>query len=90
MMRSALLATAAVAVNAHGAVTFPPPRNAIDSDEEPWASPVPTPVPFEPWCPYPSEAAAGVDPGRNLTGENGQACFWFSNGTSLAHAPSSG
>ena len=64
-----------------GAVTFPPPRNAIDSDEEPWVSGLkPGAVPFEPWCPFPSASAAGQDPGRNLTGANGQACFWFSNG----------
>merc|ERR1719456_1152130 len=68
----------------HGAVTFPPPRNAIDSDEMPWGGKVPAPVPFEPWCPYPSAAAAGTDPnGVNLTGANGQACFWFSNGCAI-------
>jgi len=69
--------------HSHGAVTFPPPRNAIDSDEMPWGGKVPTPVPFEPWCPFPSEVAAVSDPGRNLTGANGQACFWFSNGCAI-------
>lgn len=44
---------------------------------------MPKQVPFEPWCPYPSEAAAKSDPGRNLTGANGQACFWFSNGCAI-------
>ena len=34
-------------------------------------------VPFEPWCPFPSATAAASDPNRNLTGSNGQACFWF-------------
>lgn len=67
----------------HGAVTWPPPRNAIDSNEEPWRSPVPAKVPFEPWCPFPSASAAVSDPGRNLTGMNGQACFWFSNGCGI-------
>lgn len=72
-----------ITVSGHGAVTYPPPRNAIDSNEKPWSNPVPQPVPFEPWCPFPSEEAAGVDPGRNLTGANGQACFWFSNGCAI-------
>lgn len=67
----------------HGAVTFPPPRNAIDSNEEPWIHAVPTKVPFEPWCPFPSATASRSDPGRNLTGSNGQACFWFSNGCAI-------
>ena len=31
----------------------------------------------------PSAAAAGKDP-RNLTGSNGQACFWFSNGCDIS------
>jgi len=84
----ALTAAAAAAallplVSGHGAITFPPPRNAIDSDELPWGGKVPTPVPFEPWCPMPSEDATVSDPGRNLTGANGQACFWFSNGCAI-------
>ena len=75
------LAAAAVAlshactasVRAHGAVTFPPPRNAIDSDQKPWSAGVPYPkVPFQPWCAYATPAMAGKDP-RNLTGANGQA-----------------
>ncbi len=77
MLRGAVLASVAGVAAGHGAVTFPPPRNAIDSNEAPWINPVPNPVPFEPWCPYPSEDAAISDPGRNLTGANGQACFWF-------------
>ena len=35
-------------------------------------------------CPIPSNAAAGKDD-RNLTGSNGQACFWFSNGQVQHH-----
>ena len=68
--------------NAHGAATFPPPRNAVDSDLSPWnsTSGVPFPVPFQPWCPYPSAEMAPYNP-RNLSGKNGQACFWFSNGS---------
>jgi len=83
-MRAALLALSALpTAYSHGASTHPPPRNAIDSNELPWGGAVPTPVPFEPWCPYPSEAASRTDPGRNLTGSNGQACFWFSNGCAI-------
>jgi len=81
-MLSAAAAVAALALQ-HGAITFPPARNAIDSDEQPWGGKVPTPVPFEPWCPMPSADAVSSDPGRNLTGANGQACFWFSNGCAI-------
>ena len=87
MMKSLLTASVAATLLApcagHGALTSPPPRNAIDSNELPWGGKVPTPVPFEPWCPMPSAAAATTDPGRNLTGDNGQACFWFSNGCAI-------
>ena len=71
----ALLITSffAKSVHAHGAVTQPPPRQAIDSNEEPWGGAFPKVVPFEPWCPYPSATAIYSDPGRNLTGANGQA-----------------
>lgn len=44
---------------------------------------MPSTVPFEPWCPFPSASAKDSDPGRNLTGSNGQACFWFSNGCAI-------
>ena len=52
----------------HGAVTNPPPRNAIDSDLQPWGGDFPKgKVPFEPWCPFPSALAVDSDPnGRNL------------------------
>ena len=72
--------------------TIPQPRNMIDSNEKPWGGAVPHPLPFEPWCPIPSKAAVGIDTRcllaayseheycvpacRNLTGSNGQACFW--------------
>jgi len=71
------------AVLGHGAITYPPSRNSIDSDQMPWSGKIPYPVPFEPWCPMPSQDAAVSDPGRNLTGQNGQACFWFSNGCAI-------
>ena len=84
----ALVAVAAVAFAApslvlgHGAVTIPRPRNAIDSNEAPWSQGVPNPVPFEPWCPFPSAAEAGKN-SKNLTGANGQACYWFSVGCAI-------
>ena len=66
-------------VDGHGAVTIPPPRNSIDADMAPWNGTMPAKIPYIPWCPFPSAAAAGRDP-RNLTGSNGQSCYWFSNG----------
>jgi len=61
----------------HGAVVFPPPRNAIDSDLAPWNGSVPSPIPgVNAWCPM-----SGTN--GSLTGANGQACFWFSNGCSI-------
>ena len=79
-----LLLNLAAGVAMHGAVTFPPPRNAIDADTAPWNGSVPAlPIPFEFWCPTPSAAAAGTNQ-HNLTLSNGQACFWFSNGCDLS------
>jgi hypothetical protein len=76
-----LLATEA---SAHGAVTFPPPRNAIDADMAPWNGSVPNlPLPFEFMCPSPSAEAVGTNP-HNLTLRQGQACFWFNNGCDLS------
>jgi len=82
-MRTAFVCTLLPALAlAHSAMTIPQPRNAIDSDLKPWGGAVPHPLPFEPWCPIPSRAAVGHDD-RNLTGSNGQACFWFSNGCAI-------
>jgi hypothetical protein len=79
-----LLLALAAEVSAHGAVTFPPPRNAIDADFAPWNLTVPAlPIPFEFWCPSPSAEAAGKNR-HNLTLKNGQACFWFSNGCDIS------
>jgi hypothetical protein len=74
----------AVGVHSHGAVTIPKPRNSIDGDTPPYNGPVPWPIPFDApnWCAHPSADMAGKDP-RNLTGTNGQACFWFSNGCDI-------
>jgi len=67
---------------AHGAVSYPPPRNGIDGSVAPWNGTVPDyPLPFEFWCAKPM--AGSTDP-RNLTGSNGQACFWFSNGCDIS------
>jgi len=67
---------------AHSALTIPRPRQAVDADEKPWGGQVPGIIPFEPWCAHPSRSAAGHDH-RNLTGSNGEACFWFSNGCAI-------
>mmetsp|Transcript_99003 Transcript_99003/g.154770 ORF Transcript_99003/g.154770 Transcript_99003/m.154770 type:complete len:412 (-) Transcript_99003:100-1335(-) len=71
-----------VLASAHSALTIPPPREAIDANEKPWAGRVPQPIPFEPWCPFPSHEAAHKD-SRNISGANGEACFWFSNGCAI-------
>ena len=61
-------------VASHGAVVFPPPRNAVDSDVMPWAGAVPRDPPgvesATGWCPAWSEREGKV------TGQNGQSCFW--------------
>ncbi|KAH8062568.1 hypothetical protein JL722_3490 [Aureococcus anophagefferens] len=69
-------------VAAHGAVTHPKPRQAIDGSLAPWNGSVPDPVPFDTpnWCAH--ESAISTD-WRNLSGSNGQACFWFSNGCDI-------
>ena len=67
----------------HGAIVHPPSRNAIDYGIEPWKS-------FKDFngqfcsgsyrgpCYCPITDAAG-----KLSGANGQACWWFSNGCSI-------
>jgi len=82
MIRAFLCSLLPAMTLAHSAMTIPQPRNAIDSDQKPWGGAVPHPLPFEPWCPIPSKTAVGSDD-RNLTGSNGQACFWFSNGCAI-------
>ena len=63
-------------VSGHGAVVYPPPRNAIDHELPPWSGQVPPSIPgVDAWCPFHN--------GTSLTGNNGQACFWFSNGCSI-------
>ena len=94
MMRSAtllLLAGAAMVhkVAAHGAVTIPPPREAIDGDTAPWNGQVPWPIPFDKpnWCAHPSAERAGKDK-RNLTGSNGQVISIRTKGVAWAHTTS--
>lgn len=83
MMRtSAISASVFALAEAHSAMTIPRPRESVDSNEKPWGGPVPHPLPFEPWCPFPSHEAAAHDD-RNISGANGQACFWFSNGCAI-------
>ena len=78
-----LLALVALArtVAGHGAMVIPRSRNAIDGTDAPWTEGVPWPVPFARgpqwnhslWCPV----AHSSDP-EKLSGEQGQACYWFS------------
>jgi len=67
-------------VAAHGAVTYPPPRNGVDRDTAPWNGPVPMNPPDvdkpPAWCPVTSKEG-------KLSGQNAQACFWFSNGCAV-------
>eukprot|EP01065_Artemidia_motanka_P022808 TRINITY_DN269_c2_g1_i1.p1 TRINITY_DN269_c2_g1~~TRINITY_DN269_c2_g1_i1.p1 ORF type:complete len:539 (+),score=158.47 TRINITY_DN269_c2_g1_i1:54-1619(+) len=75
-MRSWALLSAAVGAAGHGAVVIPPPRQAVDRDLAPWNGPVPAVIPgVDAWCPVPWNG--------NLSGHNGQACFWFSNGCTI-------
>ena len=67
--------------SAHGAVSQPPSRNALDVRLHPWNGSVPEQVPFMFWCA--SADARSSDP-RKISGANGQACFWFSNGCDLS------
>ena len=80
---------------AHGSVSWPPSRQAIDSTVAPWNGSVNTPslqVVF--WLTIYSDQvpeaipfmfwcaipdASSTDP-RKVSGANGQACFWFNNG----------
>lgn len=78
----AVFALLAGSARAHSSLTIPRPRNAVDAVELPWSGPVPDPIKFEPWCPIPSAAAVGKD-ARNISGSNGQACYWFSNGCAI-------
>lgn len=58
-------------VDSHGAMTYPRPRGAVDSDELPLL------------CPIPSHDSVHIESQYNLSGHNGQACYYFSNGCSI-------
>ena len=45
--------------------------DAVDSNEAPWSEGVTSPVPFMPWCPFPSADAASKNT-QNLSATNGQ------------------
>jgi len=64
----------------HGAVVYPPPRQSVDRNLAPWNGPVPEDPPsvesMTGWCPVPARDGT-------ISGQNGQACFWFSNGCSI-------
>ena len=75
MLFMLLLLEMMVTAAAHGAVTIPKPRQAVDGTLAPWNGSVPAyPIPFDTpnWCESPS--ANTIDP-RHYTGSNGQACF---------------
>jgi len=75
-----LLASTVSTATGHGALVFPPPRNAVDKDLHPWNGPVPGHPPSVEsktgWCPAPDREG-------KVSGHNGQACFWFSNGCAV-------
>eukprot|EP00040_Diaphanoeca_grandis_P016385 m.84522 g.84522 ORF g.84522 m.84522 type:complete len:365 (-) comp25761_c0_seq1:150-1244(-) len=84
-MKNGLVVVAGIAsiiasIDAHGAVVNPPPRNAVDKNLLPWSGPVPPHPPSVEsktgWCPVP-------DKDGKVSGQNGQSCFWFSNGCSI-------
>jgi hypothetical protein len=76
MMKLLLLLVARA--SAHGAVTWPPPRNAIDSDD--------APAQANQTYPYHGQACPMANGGNGTSGANGQACYWFSNGASIGCA----
>jgi hypothetical protein len=79
-MKSCLAASILGLAAGHGAVITPPPRNGVDRDLAPWNGNVPDPTPSVEtktgWCPVP-----GAD--GKPSGQNGQSCFWFSNGCAI-------
>eukprot|EP01047_Picozoa_sp_COSAG01_P003933 COSAG01_NODE_123_length_25210_cov_348.799434_18_plen_100_part_00 len=90
LLRAVFLFSATVGVCGHGSVVNPPPRNAVDRDLAPWNSTI---LPWEQpgatvrhppnveqgsgWCPVPSREG-------KVSGQNGQACFWFCTKASLS------
>lgn len=84
MLRVSFLFAAASQATGHGAITWPPSRNAVDGRGahalSPWKDgKTKNPPPFGGFnlCAVPGSK----DPKTVLT-TNGQACYWFSNGCS--------
>jgi hypothetical protein len=65
----------------HGSVSSPLPRQAIDGTVAPWNGTVPEAIPFMFWCATPDSRSSDA---RNVSGKNGQACFWFNNGCDIS------
>ena len=88
--------------NGHGAVVWPPTRNAVDHDLAPWNGqtpeyPGPSVESMTGWCPVsaysqdlPGLQSARMASNPELSGKNGQACFWFSNGCAIGCAECDG
>ena len=90
MLSSALSAAAAMVllpcVQAHGSVLFPPSRNAVDAQLEPWKSSsdnvrhhrqFPMTGHWK-YMPFGCDCTNGTEPC-----ESGQSCFWFSQGCTI-------
>jgi hypothetical protein len=77
-MRALAILALVAAADAHGAVVHPPPRNAVDRDLAPWNAPMPNHLP-----PVEGSLCPAPDANGKITGELGQACFWFSNGCTI-------
>eukprot|EP01051_Picozoa_sp_SAG22_P001108 SAG22_NODE_39_length_26283_cov_18.486653_7_plen_313_part_00 len=78
--------------DAHGAVTQPKPRQALEGTMAPWSSPLQWPIAFaetpkqHPYCPL----GVAADEHQNFSGALGQACYWFSGGCSIGCAECDG
>ena len=81
LLRTAVAASLFEAARGHGAMTQPRSRNAIDGNVAPWNGSVPSHVPFMFWCAAPDQSSSDV---RKVSGQHGQACFWFNNGCDIS------
>ena len=87
------LTTLALPALAHGhaAMVHPRPRNAVDADMAPWNQSMPDFLPvsatgkeLSSLCPVGKGGGKFKGDGdAELSGENGQSCFWFSQGCSI-------
>ena len=78
-MQKLLVSTAIALASGHGAVTAPPPRNAVDASDSKAQHNATYPFRGQA-CPMPDGRT-----GNNFStsGANGFACYWFSNGASI-------